>query len=283
MKNRWFFEELHSHIKVGLKIKKTVFRQKTSLQDIEILDTYEFGRALILDKTIQTTEKDEAFYHEMLTHIPLLSHPRAEKVLIIGGGDGGVLREVLRYKTVKKAVLVEIDEKVIKLSQKYLPFISQKAFADPRTQIIIEDGAEFVKNTKEKFDAVLIDSPDPIGPAKVLFSSNFYHHLHKIMKPQSLLARQSGSSILQKEELRSNFRLLKKEFKYANIYLSSVPTYIGGLFSFVMASDKIDPRKINLATIKRKAKFLRGKTVYFNPDIWQAAFSLPEYARRIAK
>lgn len=283
MKNKWFFEKLHPHIQLGLEIKKTLYEKKTPWQKMAIVETYEFGRALILDGVIQTTQKDEAFYHEMLTHIPMLTHPRPEKVLIIGGGDGGILREVLKHPSVKKAVLVEIDKKVIELCQKYLPSINQKSFSHPKAEIVIADGAKFVRESKEKFDVILIDSPDPLGPAKVLFSSPFYRNLHKIMKPQSIVCRQSGSSILQKEELRSNFKLLKKEFQHTAVYLASIPTYIGGLFSFLIASDKINPQDISLGQKKQRVKRLKKKMAYFNLAVWQAAFLLPEYARRMVK
>ncbi|MCK5179257.1 MAG: bis-aminopropyl spermidine synthase family protein, partial [Candidatus Omnitrophica bacterium] len=164
----WIYETLYPDIKIGLK-GKLLYKKKTSYQDMQIYDTQRFGKLLLLDGAIQTTEKDEFIYHEMITHPVLFMHPKPENILVIGGGDGGVLREVLKHR-VKKVILVEIDEKVIKFSERYFPSLSKGAFRNSRVKIVIEDGAKFIRETKEKFDIVIVDSPDPVGVAKVLFS-----------------------------------------------------------------------------------------------------------------
>jgi len=194
----WCTETLYPDIKISLR-GKLIHKEKTSYQNLKIYKTERFGNLLLLDGAIQTTEKDEFIYHEMLTHTVMLLHPEPREVLIIGGGDGGILKEVLKYKSVKRAHLVEIDERVIEISKKYLKNICQKAFQDKRVKIIIEDGAKFIKETSEKFDIIIIDSPDPVGVAKVLFSHKFYKDNFAHLTEEGLMIRQTGSTILQED------------------------------------------------------------------------------------
>jgi len=277
VKETWFYESLFPSVKLGLKVKKTLVSEKSRYQKIDILDTYEFGRILVLDGIVQTTEADEFIYHEMLTHLPMLSHPHPERVLIIGGGDGGILREVLKYP-VKEVYLVEIDEKVIELSKTYLPAICGNSFNDRRANIIIDDGANFIKERKRKFDVVIIDSSDPIGPAKVLFSLNFYQDSFDVLSDsEGIFAQQTGSPFLQREELPHVYKTLNEVFPFVAGFLAAVPTYIGGLFSFVFASRAIDPLKVRLSEIEKRYRELKLETRYYNPEIHLASFVLPTY------
>ncbi len=199
MKETWFYESLFPSVRLGLKVRKVLVSNKSQYQKISILDTYQFGKVLVLDGVVQTTERDEFIYHEILTHLPMLSHPQPDRVLIIGGGDGGILREVLKYP-VKEVFLVEIDKKVIELSKTYLSAICRNSFNDRRANIIIDDGVNFVKERKRKFDVVIVDSSDPIGPAKVLFSSKFYTDVFNILSHDyGIFVQQTGSSFLQEE------------------------------------------------------------------------------------
>ncbi len=277
MGKNWFFETLSPDATIGLRVKNTLYKKKSKLQNIKVLDTYSFGRTLVLDGIIQTTEKDEFIYHEMLTHPVMLTSSRPENILVIGAGDGGILREVLKYP-VKKITLVEIDKTVINLSKKYLPSIHKNSFASKKLNLVIENGAEFVKNTKEVFDVAIIDSPDPVGPAKILFSKKFYKNIYEILSPEGIMARQSGSTFLQENELKENYKILKDIFPYVYIYTAGIPTYIGGLFSFIMASKTKKTADLTAAG-ERIIKSL--KTKYYNRDIHRSCFMLPEYIKKL--
>lgn len=280
MKETWFYESIFPSVRLGLKIKETLVSNKSPYQKINILDTYEFGKVLVLDGVVQTTERDEFIYHEMLTHLPMLSHPHPERVLIIGGGDGGILREVLKYP-VKEVFLVEIDEKVIEFSKTYLSVICRNSFNDRRANIIIDNGVNFVKEGKGKFDVVIVDSSDPIGPAKVLFSSKFYRDIFNTLSHNNgIFTQQTGSPFLQREELPYVYKRLKKIFPFVATFLAAVPTYVGGLFSFILASKGIDPLKIRLWEIEKRYRKLKLKTRYYNPKIHLASFALPTHIRK---
>jgi len=271
----WFYETLYPDIKLGLK-GRLIYKKKTPYQDLRIYKTCRFGNVLLLDGAIQTTQKDEFIYHEMLTHPVFFLHPNPKNILVIGAGDGGVLREALKHK-VKKIILVEIDKEVIKLSEKHLPSICKNSFNNKRVKIVIDDGAKFIKNTKEKFDIVIIDSPDPVGVAKVLFSKKFYENIYSILTSQGIMIRQTGSIVLQRGELRQNYNILKNIFSYLAVQLACVPTYIGGFFSFIIASKKIDPYKASYKKILSKYRNLKLKTKYYNPEIHLASLVLPNY------
>jgi len=276
----WFHETLFEDVKLGLQ-GKLLYSKKTGFQDMKIFQTPAHGRLLLLDGTIQTTEKDEFIYHEMLTHPLLLAHPNPEKVLIIGAGDGGILREVLKHP-VKEAAMVEIDGDVIEFSKKYLPSLSKGAFDDPRARIIIDDGAKFVRETKEKFDVVIVDSPDPIGCAKVLFSKKFYRDIYNCMSADGMMIRQAGSTMYQFDELIENYRLLKRIFPITIVELAAIPTYVGGFFSLLIGSKKIHPGR-PMRTVRSRYRKLKLKTKYYNPEIHVTSQALPNFVKEVTK
>lgn len=278
----WIREKLYPDMQLSLKVKKTLVQGKAQLQGIKVLDTYRFGRTLVLDDIIQTTEKDEFIYHEMMTHVPVFACRRPENVLVIGGGDGGILREVLKHK-VKKAVLVEIDKGVIDFCKKSMPSLSNGAFNNKKVDIVIDDGAEYVKRHKSSYDVVIVDSTDPIGPAKVLFQKNFYKNVSNVLKKGGVMVRQSGSTMLQPEELIENYKILKGIFKYVSVYLISIPTYVGGFFSILFASNEVNTKNINIKSIQKRYKTSKIKTTYYNSEIHQGSFLLPEYVKRLTK
>lgn len=275
---KWFSETLHPSVQQVLKIKEILYSGKTSFQKIQILDTERFGKMLVLDGVVQTTEKDEFIYHEMMTHVPLFSHPNPKRVLVIGGGDGGIIREVLKHP-VEEVYLVEIDEWVITLSKKYLGAICKGAFKDSRTRVHVGDGARFITEQTDPFDIVIIDSTDPIGPSRVLFSKKFYQAIRRVLNPEGILVCQTGSTIFQPNEWMENYRQLKGFFSQVHPFVITVPTYIGGLFSLVLASDKINPFALDLAMLKARYGELQLKTRYYNPEIHQGCFRLPEYMK----
>lgn len=282
MKNKdWLYETLYDDYMVGYKIKDSLDDEKTPFQSLDVVDTHRFGKMLVLDGVVQTTEKDEFVYHEMMSHVALLAHPNPKNVLIIGGGDGGILREVLKHPKVKKATMVEIDGQVVEFSKKHLKKICKNAFKDSRTELVIDDGAKFVKSTKDKFDVIIVDSCDPIGPATVLFTKKFYGDIKNILKPKGILIRQSGSSYMQKSELKNAMKFLKSVFKYNAPCLFNVPTYAGGLFTLTFSSDEIDPLTTKEANIEKKFSKLDLKTQYYNPGIHVGSLKIPEYVKKL--
>jgi spermidine synthase len=209
-----------------------------------------------------------------------LSHPDPEKILIIGGGDGGVLREVIKHDRVVKATMVEIDPSVIEFCKKYLPSINNGAFMDKRSEIVIDDGAKFLKEAEADFDIIIVDSPDPIGPAQILFSEGFYRDIHRALKPGGIMVRQAGSVHLQEKEQLDAYELLKNIFQYTSFYAYTVPTYIGGLFSTVFCSDLVDPLKPALSELSEKFRKKNLVTQYYSPEQHYCAFRLPPFMER---
>ena len=278
----WAFETLYPDIKLGLK-GELIYKEKTAYQDMKIYRTEKYGNAFFIDGAIQTTEKDEFIYHEMMTHPVMLLHPNPKKVLIIGGGDGGILREVLKYRSVKEAVLVEIDERVIDLSKKYLKSICKNSFNDKRTDVVIADGAEFAEKTEKKFDIVIIDSPDPVGVATILFSQKFYKTISSLLTEKGLIIRQTGSTTTQEKELRKNWKILTKIFPNLWLHLVAIPTYIGGFFSLTAGSFSLNLLNEDMSEIEKKFRQLEIKTRYYNPYIHMASALLPEYVREIIR
>ncbi len=266
-------------VETRYRIRSVLYDDKSEFQHTRVVDSNKYGHMLLLDGIVQTTEKDEFVYHDMMVHVPMLSHARPENVLIIGGGDGGILREVLRYSSVKKATMVEIDAGVVELCKKYLPSINNGAFDDDRTNLVITDGAAFVKETEEKFDVVIVDSCDPVGPATVLFSKAFYGDIHSVLAPGGIMICQTGSIHMQEEEQKDTHALLSEIYRFADPYVFAVPTYIGGFFSAMFCSDEIDPHKTDVETLTQKAAGYNIQGRYYNPGIHAGAFSIPGFLK----
>ncbi len=254
---------------IFFKLKRLLYRDKSDYQKIEVIENEYFGRVLLLDGLVQTTERDEFFYHEMLAHPAFVTHPSPQNILIIGGGDGGVLKEILRYP-IKNACLVEIDQQVIDVSKEYFPWLLP-SLEDERTELVIADGSEFIEKTDKKFDIILIDSSDPTGPSVSLHERDFYEKLKRCLNIDGIVASQAGSPFYHPESIKKKDVFLKKLFKIVCFYMSPVPTYPGGSWCFVFLSDGVQPLKI-----KRDPP--RGLK-YFNLAIHQAAFSLPNFLK----
>lgn len=282
MKNKQWFTETtlpgaKNDNKFSLKIKKKIASLKSNFQKIEIFDTYFFGKILVLDGIIQLTEKDEFIYHEVMAHFPLFTHSKPESVLIVGGGDGGVLREVLRHP-VKEVFLVEIDEKVIEVSKKYFPFVANGAFNNKKVKIFLDDGSKFIKKYKNYFDVVIIDSTDPLGISCVLFSKKFYKNVFNTLTKNGVMITQSGTFYEQLPQIKKIFRNLKKIFPFVKVYKACIPSYGVGEYSFIVAS-KTNLDEMNFRFIKNKFKKLNLKTKYYSPEIHFASGILPEYLK----
>ena len=282
-RNIWFTERDDN---VAISLRHTgdrLFSKQTPYQKVEILDTYAYGRVLTLDGMIMTTEKDEYIYHEMISHVPLLTHPNPEKVLIIGGGDGGAAREVLRHGNVKNVDLVEIDEVVIEASRKYLPTIAS-AFGNPRLNIHIKDGIEYVKQLRdETYDVVIVDSTDPVGPAEGLFKPDFYRDVYRCLKPDGIMVTQSESPTFNPPVFQDLYKVYRDIFGVNNVYcyLAFIPTYPSGMWSFSYCS-KGSIHPLNDLDDKKSAEFTNSQPLkYYHPDIHRAAFVLPTFVKEL--
>lgn len=277
----WFDEALNVGLQLGLKIESILYREKTDLQDLVIYQTSDWGRVMALDGIIQVCERDEFIYHEMLTHLPMLAHGNAREICIIGGGDGGMLREALRHD-VDRVTMIEIDGAVVDLCKTYLPSISDGAFEDPRADLVIADGARFMAETDRRFDVIIVDSTDPIGPGEVLFSSAFYADCKARLNPGGVMTTQSGVVMIQGAELTTTVSRLGEHFADAHGYIAAIPTYSGGFMGFGWATDDVSLRHCDAVTLARRYADANLKTKYYNPDLHIGAFALPTYiAKRV--
>lgn len=278
----WVEETLHRGFRVRLKAETVLFDSETEHQRLIIFENADFGRVMMLDNIVQLTTKDEFVYHEMMSHVPLFAHGKAKKVLIVGGGDGGALREVLKHPEVKAATLCEIDRGVIDLCRLHFPDISAGAYDDPRTNIVIADGTKFVSETDERFDVILIDSTDPVGPGAVLFTREFYAGCCRCLAPGGLLVTQNGLPFLQASELQQSVCYFRELFKDASAYLANTPSYFGGPMSYGWATDNAKLRHRKQRKIERRYKKAGSfATRYWRPDVHVAAFALPNYVREL--
>lgn len=258
-------------------MQEKIYEGDSSFQHILIFNHAEFGRVLALDGLVQTTEEDEFIYHEMLNHVPMLAHGNPRRVLIIGGGDGGSLREILRYKSVEKVTMVDLDGQVVQLCKEHLPSLSKGAFNDPRVELLIQDGIEFVKNCKDKFDVIICDTTDPVGPGKVLFSPEFYSNCKKRLNENGILATQNGVPFSNGEIITDTYNALSPSFKKVRFYAAPVPTYIGGFMAFALATNSPFKLKPPIKKLRERFKVLGGSMRYYTPEIHKAAFALPQY------
>ena len=277
MADQKFTETLYQGWQADYRCDEVYFDSATDHQRLVIFKNPIFGRMMMLDGVTQTTEADEFIYHEMLAHVPILAHGDAKKVLIIGGGDGGMLREVLRHTSVELCTMVEIDPSVVELSKQYLPNHSAGAFDDPRTHLVFDDGAAFVKNPPHTYDVVIVDSTDPIGPGEVLFQDTFYANARRCLNPGGILVTQNGVPFMQPDELKNTVTHLKHLFADASCYLATIPTYVGGPMAMGWATDNAELRHIDLDVLDARFKSAEIKTRYYAPAVHKAAFALPGY------
>jgi spermidine synthase len=272
-----FRERLFDGYDQCLTIDERLYETRTDHQHLIIFRNRSFGRVLALDGIIQTTEADEFMYHEMMAHVPIFAHGGVRRVLIIGGGDGAMLREVLRHPSVEQAVLVEIDAAVVELCRRYLPLHSCGAFDDPRTRLLIDDGLHFLQHADERFDVILTDSTDPHGPAKKLFSEQFYAACKYCLTPGGVLVTQNGVPFLQLDEVRSTARHFDALFRDWHFFSAAVPSYVGGIMTFGWASDEPQLRQVQLKTLQQRFIASGITTRYYRPEIHRSAFVLPPY------
>ena len=271
-----FKEKLHIGLNQEIKIKNRLINKKSNFQKIEILDTLTYGRVLALDGVIQVTENDEYAYSEMLVHPAMQAlAKKAKKILIIGGGDGAVAEEVLKYNYVRKIDLVDIDKEVVDLSKKYFKKINNNSLVNKKLNLFYEDAFKFIDKNQNSYDLIIADRPDPIGAGKSLYKSNFYKKIKNIMSESSIAIFQSGVPFLQKKELKEVIRDIKKYFKYYGFYFTVVPSYIGGFMALVWASNNYDLFKKRNFVINNNIK-----TKYFNKEILNASFAVPNFLQK---
>ncbi|MFD3270907.1 polyamine aminopropyltransferase [Paenibacillus dendritiformis] len=272
----WFTEKQTESFGITAKIRETYVNEQTPFQHLVMLDTEEFGRMLVLDGMVMTTVKDEFVYHEMVAHPALVTHPNPKKVLVVGGGDGGVMREIMKHPSVEKAVLVDIDGKVIEYSKKYLPEIACE-LDNPRVEVQVNDGYMHILNSKNEYDVIMVDSTEPVGPAAPLFELGFYQGIYDALKDDGLFVAQTDNPWFKADLIQKVNRDVKEIFPIVRVYAANIPTYPSGMWTFTMGSKKHDPLKVEEAGIPEM------ETKYYSPRLHHAAFVLPKFVEDLCK
>ena len=274
----WVNETLYTDWGQRFLVKRELARVQSAFQDIMVFESHSHGRVMLLDGVVQITEADEFVYQEMLTHVPLLAHGAARRVLIIGAGDGGVLKRVLEHRTVTDAVMVEIDGEVIRLAKEHMPKIAGDAWTNPRARVIVGDGIDYVKTAPDaSFDAIIVDSTDPVGVGEVLFTDDFYRNAARILDAGGLIVNQCGVPFQQADELRDTSRRRRNFFPHVGAYVAAVPTYVGGFMTLGFAAKQPDLDAIPVETLRQRATAAGIVGRYWTPEIHHAAFQLPPY------
>ena len=271
----WYSEHHTEHVRFSLKVKEQLYSRKSDFQQIDILDTVEFGRALTLDGCLMVTEKDEFIYHDMMVHVPMATNLEIKRVLVIGAGDGGTVRELSRYKSIEHIDMVEIDSMVVEACKEYLPQTACK-LTDERVHIYYEDGLKFVRRKENEYDLILVDSTDPFGPGEGLFTKEFYGNCYHALKEDGILVNQHESTYYDSyvEAMKRAHRRIKETFPIAKVYQAHIPTYPSGHWLFGYASKKYDP----LSDLKEKEWNALGiATKYYNSLLHRGCFALPNY------
>lgn len=278
LENGYYHEITPGGYGISIKAGKVLFSKQSPFQKVEIFETEsDLGRVLTLDDLMMTTEGDEFHYHEMITHIPMMHHKNPETVLVIGGGDGGTVREVLKHKTVKKVVLAEIDGMVIDACKEFLPTISC-GLTDERVDIQVVDAIDFIKDKKDLYDIVLIDSTDPMGPGEGLFTDEFYTNVKNSLKAGGIMVAQSESPFTNKKEIKKMYEQLKRVFPICSTYTSNIPTYPGGYWAWAFCSKDVKP--LSYFADDRYEDIVKTCKIY-NKDYHNARFALPNYLKEL--
>ncbi|MFP7169821.1 polyamine aminopropyltransferase [Terribacillus sp. 7520-G] len=272
----WYTEKQTDSFGITAKVKRSLHSEQTDFQKLDMLETEEWGNMLTLDGMVMTTERDEFVYHEMVAHVPLFTHPNPENVLIVGGGDGGVIREVLKHDKVKKATLVDIDGKVIEYSKKFLPSIAGK-MDDPRADVRVGDGFMHIAESENAYDVIMVDSTEPVGPAVNLFTKGFYAGIAKALKEDGLFVAQTDNPWFKADLISQVYKDVKEIFPVTELYTANIPTYPSGLWTFTMGSKVHHPKKVDTEHLQPI------ETKYYTPELHQAAFVLPKFVQDLLK
>ena len=272
----WFTEKQTEYFGITMKINKTLHTEQTKFQKLNIVETEEWGNMLLLDDMVMTSERDEFVYHEMVAHVPLFTHPHPEYVLVVGGGDGGVIREVLKHPSIKKATLVDIDGKVIEYSKQFLPSIAGQ-LEDERVDVQVGDGFMHIAQSENQYDVIMVDSTEPVGPAVNLFTKGFYTGISKALKEDGLFVAQSDNPWFKADLIAKVQSDVKEVFPITRLYTANIPTYPSGLWCFTMGSKKYNPLTVN------EERFHDIETKYYTKDLHKAAFVLPKFVEDLTK
>jgi len=272
----WIKEAQIEDAAMTYKVSDVLVRKQTEYQDLAIVESDRFGRMLLLDGIVQTTIADEYVYHEMISHIPLFTHPNPEKVLVVGGGDGGAIREVLKHPSVKKAVLCEIDKCVVEECMKHLPEISFE-LENPRCEVFIGDGIKYVHEHKNEFDVIIVDSTDPFGAAEGLFGGSFYKEISECLTEDGIFVAQTETPFYLPQVVKKVFSDAREVFPVTKLFMAAIPTYPGGYWSFTIGSKMHDPEE---AAVPSELGF---DTRYYTKKLHKACFALPKYVEELVK
>ncbi len=272
----WFTEKQTENFGITAKIKQTLHTEQTEFQKLDMYETEEWGNMLVLDGMVMTTIKDEFVYHEMVAHVPLFTHPNPKQVLVVGGGDGGVIREVLKHPSVEKATLVEIDGKVIEYSKKYIPEIAG-ALDDARVEVKVDDGFMHIAQSEQAYDVIMVDSTEPVGPAVNLFSKGFYAGISKALKPDGIFIAQTDNPWFKADLIKQVYADVKEIFPITRLYTANIPTYPSGLWTFTLGSKIYDPLQV------KEERFHEIDTKYYTKELHQAAFVLPKFVKDLTE
>ncbi|MGN6750266.1 MAG: polyamine aminopropyltransferase [Xanthobacteraceae bacterium] len=285
-RKRWIAETLFDDLgfRMTFEVDKVLYELQTAHQHLVLFEHRFFGKMLMLDGATQISKKDEFIYQEMMSHVPLFAHGKPEDVLIIGGGDCGIAEEVLKHRTVKRLTQVEIDPAVIAFAKEHFPEFTKPVFADRRFESVIDDGAKYVAATARRFDVIIVDSTDPIGPGKILFGAKFYAGCRRCMKPGGVLVTQNGVPFFQNNELTSTMLKFRRLFADASCYVAAIPVYVGGHMAMGIASDNRRIRRHSVQTIAQRYRKAGGfKTKYWTPEIHVAAFAQPRFIAELVE
>lgn len=274
----WYSEYQTKSLKLSTKVKDVLYTGKSEFQEIQIIDTYDFGKVLILDNTYQTTERDEFIYHELISHPALFTHPNPKTVLVIGGGDGGTVREVVKHPSVEFVDFVELDEKVVEACKEHMPKLSCE-IDNPKVNTLFTDGIKYVAETEKKYDIILVDCPDPVGPAKGLFEEEFYKNVFKCLTDDGIMVQQTESPLFNTDLIKDVGNYLKEAgFGIIKPLVCTIPTYPSGFWSFTVASKKYNPLESDREEIKEKLEEI--DTIYYDEDVHIGVFlATPKYLK----
>ena len=277
----WFSEQHTPNVKFSLKVDRQLFSETSEFQRIDIFDSAEFGRMLVLDGKIMLTEKDEFIYHEMIAHVPMCANPEVKKVLLVGGGDGGTARELLKYDTIEKIDLVEIDEVIVHACKKFIPQTAA-CLDNPRVKIFYEDGLKFIRRVEDEYDLIIVDPTDPFGPGEGLFTKEFYGNCRHALKADGIMVNQHENPYYSKDAaaMQRAHKRIGDSFPVSSVYQIHIPTYPSGHWLFGFASKKIHP--IADANFE-KWQALNVQTNYYNTKIHSGAFALPTYVEKLLR
>ncbi len=272
----WYTEFQTKDVGLTARVQETLFSGRSDFQEIAVVDSRQFGRMLVLDGVFQTCIFDEFIYHEMIVHVPLCTHPNPRQVLVIGGGDGGSVREVVKHPTVERAEMVEIDGMVVETCKKYLPEISVVLNENhPKVFLKIDDGIQHMKEASSRYDVIIVDCSDPIGPGQGLFTYEFYQDVFKALKEDGLFVQQTESPFYHQELIKRLHTDIKTFFPITRLYLASIPLYPSGLHCFTIGSKKYDPLAVDVSKIPELS------TRYYNKEIHKSCFVLPTFIQEL--